>query len=198
MYLIYDNINNYDENKYNEFYNSLKSCDMARIKHYIRERDRRLFILSRILLIRLLKDNYSLDYCNLEIKYNSCNKPYIDNIYFNISHSYDYAVVVSSDKRIGVDIEKIREVDINIINYFCTNSEKSYILNSKNKYKCLFEIFCLKEAYFKMLGTDLSNIRDIEFRIDDNGIYCSYNNNLNIILDYTIDNYVIAVIEEKD
>lgn len=198
MYLIYDNINNYDENKYNEFYSNLKDCDKSRIKHYVYERDKQLFILSRVLLIRLLKDNYSLDYYNLEIKYNSYNKPYIDNIYFNISHSYDFAVVVSNDKKIGVDIEKVRVVDINIINYFCTNSEKNYILNSKNKYKSLFEIFCLKEAYFKMLGTDLSDMKNIEFSIYSNKIYCSSNNNLNIILDYSIDGYIIAVIEEKD
>lgn len=194
MYFIFDNINNYNKNDYKNFYHKLKEKDKQKIKSLIYEKDKQLTILSRILLIKILQDNYNLDYNNLEIKYNKYNKPLINNIYFNISHSNEYAIVATSNNKIGIDIEKIRKVNINIINYFCTTLEKKYILNSNNHYKSLFEIFCLKEAYFKMLGTGITNLKEIEFKIIDNLITCNHPN-LNIKLDYSINGYIIAIIE---
>ena len=48
-----------------------------------------------------------------------------------------------------------------------------------------------------MIGTGINNIKSIEFIINDNIIKCS-RKNITIKLDYSIDNYVIAIIEEKD
>lgn len=195
MHLSYDRINNYTFEEYEFFYNSLKVDYKKKVDLLLRENDKKLTILSQILLTKLLNDKYSLNYKNLEIKYNKYNKPFIDNIYFNISHSNEYAVVVTSNNKIGVDIEYIRKVDLNIINYFCTDLEKTYILTSEDKYKSLFEIFCLKESYFKMLGTGITNFKEIEFLIFDDIISCN-KTNLNIMLNYSINNYVIAIIEE--
>ena len=198
MYLIYDKISNYNRDEYRNFYNNLNDIHKNKINRLTHEKDKQLSILSQILLAKILKDKYSIDYRDIKIKYNKYNKPFINNIYFNISHSNEYSIVVTSNKKIGVDIEYIREVDTKIINYFCTPKEKEYILQSKDKYKSLFEIFCLKESYFKMLGTGITNLKEIEFIIDDNKIKCLQNNNLNIYLIYAIKNYIIAIIEEKN
>ena len=195
MYLVYDNIYNYDDEYYDNNLSYLNENDKNRINKLINNNDKKLYIISRILLINILKDKYLIDYKELIIRYNKYNKPYIDNLYYNISHSHEYAVVVSSNKEIGVDIEKVRDVDINIINYFCTDNEKKYILESTNKYKSLFEIFCLKEAYFKMIGSGIGDFKDIDFFINDGRIECN-KNNLKIIIDYSIDNYIIAIIEK--
>ena len=197
MFISYDNINNYNNNFYNNILNTLPKQDIDKINKILKPKDKKLSILSRYLLINILSQNYNINYNNLNIKYNKYNKPIINNLYFNISHSHDYSVVVTSNNPIGVDIEKIRKVNLNIINYFCTNKEKKYILNSENIYKNLFEIYCLKEAYIKMLGTNLSNIKNIEFIIKDNTISCPQNKNINIIINYDINNYIIAIIEKE-
>lgn len=196
MYLTYDKISNYNIEEYKNFYNKLNNIYKDKINHLIYEKDKQLSILAQILLANLLKDKYSINYKNIKFKYNKYNKPFIENIYFNISHSNEYAVVVTSNKKIGIDIESIRKVDLNIINYFCTSNEKDYILNSTNKYKSFFEIFCLKEAYFKMLGNGITNLKEIEFIINPN-LITSNKPNLNIILNHSIQNYIIAIIEEK-
>lgn len=198
MYFLYDNINNYTDKQYKSFYNKLNKYDKNKVVSILYDKDKKLSILSRILLINGLRHYYNLDYNNLEFKYNKFNKPYIDNIYFNISHSNEYAVVVFSNNRIAVDIEKIRDVDISIINYFCNYNEKMFILNSKDKYKSLFSIFCLKEAYFKMIGTGIMDFKSLEFKISNGKVILIDNNNLNIILDTSIKGYVISIIEEND
>ena len=198
MYLLYDNINNYTNKDYNNYKKFLSIYDKEKLDNLISDNDKKLLILSRILLYKLLNDKYNINYNNIDLYYNKYGKPYIDNIYFNISHSNEYSVVCTSNHKIGIDIEKIRKVNLNTINYFCTDKEKEYILNSNDKYKSLFEIFCLKEAYFKMLGTDLSNVRNIEFIIKKDSIICTQNKNINMDIKYTIDNYIRAIIEEKN
>ena len=195
MYLIYDNINNYSIKDYKFFYKILDSKDKLKINKLINIRDKKSTILSRILLLKILKEKYNLNLHKLSFTYNKFGKPFINNVYFNISHSYDYVCVVASNKEIGIDIEKIRKININICNFFSTENEKNYIINSKNQYKNLFKIFCLKEAYFKMLGSDLSKIKNIEFCINNN--IQNPKDNLNIILKYSILNYIIAIIERK-
>ncbi|MBQ8192726.1 MAG: 4'-phosphopantetheinyl transferase superfamily protein [Bacilli bacterium] len=194
MYFIYDNINNYTNNEFKTMFKSLNTNDKNKINKLINNQNKKLSILSKYLLKNILSQKYDLDYNN--IYYNEFNKPLIDGIYFNISHSNNYVAICFSDKRIGIDIEKIREVNLNIINSFCTEKEKKYILNSENKYKSMFEIFCLKEAYFKMLGTNLFNIKKIEFNINSNSIFSSSNKNINIKVNYDIPNYIITIIEE--
>ena len=48
-----------------------------------------------------------------------------------------------------------------------------------------------------MLGTNLSNIKDIEFIIEKDKITCIQNKNINITLNYDINNYIIAIIEKR-
>ena len=198
MYLLYDNIDNYTNSQYNNYEKILNKRDKLKLNKFIRDSDKKLFLLSRYLLTKLLKDMYDINYSNQNIFVNKYGKPFIKNVYFNITHSKNYSVVCASKNRIGIDIEKIRRVNLNTINYFCTTGEKEYIMNSVDKYKSLFEIFCLKEAYFKMLGYNLSNIKNIEFVINKDNIICSNDRNIDIFLNNDIDNCVIAIIEEKN
>ena len=198
MYLLYDNIDNYTNIQYSNYKKLINKHDKTKLDKLIRDNDKKLFLLSRHLLTKLLKDKYNINYNNHHIYINKHGKPFIKNIYFNISHSNKYSIVCTSNNKIGIDIEKIRKVNLNTINYFCTPKEKEYIMNSKDKYKSLFEIFCLKEAYFKMLGNNLSNIKTIDFIINKNNIICPKNKNINIYLNYYINNYIIAIIEEKN
>ena len=193
MYFIHDNINNYTTNDFIKMFNILNIKDQMKIKKLINIQDKKLSILSKYLLKNILSQKYNLDYNN--IYYNKFNKPLINGIQFNISHSNDYIVICFSKNKIGTDIEKIRETNLNIINFFCTEEEKKYILNSKNKYKRLFEIFCLKEAYFKMQGTNLFNMKKINFNINKNTITSS-DNKIKIKINYEIPNYIITIIEE--
>mgnify|MGYP002627143101 CR=1 FL=1 len=135
-----------------------------------------------------------------EIIYNEYGKPYLknSNLYFNLSDSKGVSACVISDKEVGIDIEKLRKTNLNVIDKFATPKEKEYILsNSNNIEKRLFEIYTLKEAYFKMLGTNLYNIKDVEFNINDSNITCS-DKNIHCNVYYTIKGYIIAICKNNN
>lgn len=196
IYKIKKNNYNYVYLKY--FYKFIYQEKKDKIKKYKKKMRKIQAITGEILLKNLLKKHYKIDYKDLTFYLNKYNKPYIKNknIYFNISHSYNYVAVAISNKEIGIDIEKIRPTNINTINYFATDNEIKYILEDKTKItRRLFTIYTLKEAYFKMKGTNLDNIKDIEFNFKDNKIICS-DSNIKIKL---INNkkYIMAIIEKK-
>ena len=91
---------------------------------------------------------------------------------------------------------------MNTIDIFATQKEKEYILSSENDiYKRLFQIYTLKEAYFKMLGKDLSRIKEVEFTIDNNNnnnnnITCS-DKKINAYSSDRIDNYIFSICKKK-
>ena len=188
MKYILKNINDYSDTFINEFYKSVPLSKKEKIIKLLDYENKKRSIVGCILLNTLLENKVN------EFTYNEYGKPFVkDNeTFFNISHSYDYVVCAISNKRIGIDIEKIREVPMNTVNQFATEIEKNYISKS---YERLFQIYTLKEAYFKMLGTNLNNILDIEFIINDNTI-TSNKDDINII-QFKKNDYIISIIEEK-
>lgn len=197
MYFLYDTINSYSEKEYSQFYQKLNTNDKNKVNLIQHQNNKKLFLLSRILLSKLTIKHFNTNYFKLNIYYNNYNKPLTNKFYFNIAHSHNYAIVVCSNNRIGTDIEKIRKVDNKIINYFCNPKEKEYILNKKDKNKAFFTLFCLKEAYFKMIGSTIRNFSKIEFIIHNKKAYCKQNNKLTIHIYDNIPGYIFTIIEEK-
>lgn len=143
----------------------------------------------------LLKDLIN-NYNEKDLYYNKYGKPYIKDVFFNISHSFGYMIVATSDSEIGVDIEKVRDVRDELIDFIATKKEREYIYEDiQNKEKRAFEIYTLKEAYFKMLGTGLQDFKSVEFIINDCSTICS-DKNVNASLHYDIDGYVFAICEK--
>ena len=100
-------------------------------------------------------------------------KPYAVGlpVHFSVSHSGDYAVCAVSENEIGIDIERIREINPNVARRFSSENEIEYISSNENG---LFEIWTLKEAYFKCIGTGLgTDIKSVSFSIQPSGIICS-------------------------
>ena len=196
MYIYYDNINNYSLKEYQNFYSLLTTKDKNKIDKIINKSKQKQCILSKIILKNIIEEKYHLVYQNLVFRHNKYGKPYIDNINFNISHSHDYVIVGLSNNNIGIDIEKIRKINLNIAKQFCTKNEYDYIMNSSNKYYSFWQIYTLKEAYFKMIGKDLSNMKNIEFIIKDNQITINNHKKINIISSDDIRDYIYSIIYE--
>ena len=195
-HIIYKSLDNYQEDILNEFFYSIKNIKQERITKLKNKQDKYLSILGEYLLMNILKENYNTNYQDINIIYNENGKPYIENsnIYFNISHSNNYAAVIVSNKECGIDIEKIRDINTDIIKIYASPNEQKYILEN-NTITRLYEIYCLKEAYLKMYGLKLNNIQNVEFIITNKKIVCS---------DLKVDcklihhqDYIIATCEKK-
>ncbi len=101
----------------------------------------------------ILKNKYIGEYY-----LNESGKPLSKSCFFNISHSKGYVVFIKDDVPIGVDIEKIRPVEDDLINYISSSEEKKYITSDQKFY----EIWTNKESLTKCLGTGIKEkIKDI-------------------------------------
>ena len=93
------------------------------------------------------------------LHYGDKNKPFADNCFVSISHSGDMVAVCTSDRPIGIDIEKIdRERDLSkIANRFYHGRELEEY--KKNPTADLFyEIWTKKEAYSKISGEGVGEV----------------------------------------
>ena len=198
MQLLIKNINTFNNNTINLFYNEIYYNKKNNIDKILNIKKKKQSIIGEFLLKKLLKKNYNINYKDLKFKINKYGKPFIldMNIYYNISHSHDYVITAISKNKIGIDIEKIRKTNIKNIYQFSTKNELDYILSSKkNIEQRFFEIYTLKESYFKMKGTNLNNIKNVEFTINKNEIICS-DKNVKVKIINIINNYIIAICEE--
>lgn len=109
----------------------------------------------------------------IEFGKNEFGKPFAKKlpVHFSISHSSNMVICAVSDKEIGIDIEKIRPINPKAAEKFATEREIEYISSNQNGF---FEIWTLKEAYFKCIGTGLgADIKSVSFNISPRGIICS-------------------------
>ncbi len=197
MEYIIKNINDFNKNDINNFYKKIPKLKKDKIDKYKNYDTKTRSIVGEILLNNLLSKR-NISYNSLDYYINEYGKPYFKNykLFFNISHSFDYVITTISDKEMGIDIEKIRKTPLNIINQFATEKEKEYILSSNNNIEeRIFKIYTLKEAYFKMLGTNLNHILEVEFTIKNNKTYCN-DEKLKVGFIDDIKGYIIAYCEK--
>ena len=147
---IIKNINDYNKDDVNNFYIEIPKLKKDRIDKYKNYESKARSIVAEIIFSELLSKK-NISYNSLEYYNNEYGKPYLknNNLFFNISHSFDYVITIISNKEIGIDIEKIRKTPLNVINQFATEKEKEYILSSsKNIEERIKKIFFVQFLYF--------------------------------------------------
>lgn len=124
---------------------------------------------------------------------NEFGKPISDNCYFNISHSYGVVVFVMDTVPVGIDIEKIRDAEDDLVNYISNEKEKAYIRDGESFY----EVWTNKEALVKAYGTGIKRKPNEIIGLPINGIrYFEGKTFYNKTIKY--DDYVITVSREDD
>lgn len=120
---------------------------------------------------------FKKDFSIISIKYlfGENGKPILESGEYGFSISYTndhvYIAIVRHDV-IGLDVEQINSIDLNVSKEFMSESELVKLEESINKYEYFYKIWTLKEAYLKLLGTGIDNtMTDIEFIEDKNGIF---------------------------
>lgn len=130
-------------------------------------------IAADLLCRKMIADECSISEEEITFSKTEKGKPFAvnANIFFSISHSKNTVVCAVSDKEIGVDIEEIRSIRLKAAEKFACESELEYIGNDITRF---FEIWTLKEAFFKCRGSGLgADIKSVSFEINDGKITCS-------------------------
>ena len=141
-----------------EFLENFPSDFQEKILKYKNWEDAQLSLLGRLLLkYGLRKINKA--YLDKELHYSKYNKPYLLNseVRFNISHSGDIVVCAITDSNdIGIDIEKIYEINVNDFKSQLTAAEWKQLKSSDNTKNTFFKYWTKKEAVIKANGMGLS------------------------------------------
>ena len=151
----------------------------AKALRYRREIDRKLSVISYLLLIFALHKEFNLSAPT--IAYTEKGKPYLPeypDIHFNISHCPRGCVCVVSDKLVGVDIQDIRPFSQTIANRCCSADELLFLKQSVDPAACFTQMWAMKEGYLKMTGEGIAQSLPA---IDTTGAYSAiqttYTNN---------------------
>lgn len=190
------NISDASEAELSEWFNAMSAERKEAVKKIKIPKKQKLKIAADHICRKAVSEFCPVDPNEIEFIISEHGKPYANNlnVHFNISHSGDLIVCAVSDKEIGIDIEKIRKINPDVSKRFACKNELDYIKTHQNG---LFEIWTLKEAYFKCTGTGLgADIKNVSFEISGNGVSCSESGFDCAFLNIA-EGYICAVCERK-
>ncbi|MEK6493706.1 4'-phosphopantetheinyl transferase family protein [Myroides odoratimimus] len=115
-------------------------------------------------------------YSDDDLCYDTNGRPSLsDGSFISISHSFEYASIIIGKENVGIDVEMKRDKIKRIANKFCNEEELNTVLNSLDEIDALTEIWCAKEAMFKMCESrSLSFKKDMQVELKKNK--CFVNN----------------------
>lgn len=162
------------ETEYLRWYSLLSDEKKARVDRFRFDEDKKRTVAGEMLARKMISERCPVAPEDIIFAVTEKGKPYAENadVQFNISHSENLVVCAVSDKPVGVDIEKIRPVDLKTVRHFCNDSEIEYIFGHKPEktelvmtenadvLRRFFELWTKKEAYVKYLGDGLECIHD--------------------------------------
>src|SRR5215831_1823103 len=141
---------------------SLSPEEQDRAGRFRSEHDRMRFVLGRIVARSVLGHCLQQPAADVRLTLDHSGKPVVASpsetpIHFNISHSGDYVLfALARDRRVGVDVEQIRETkDLNeIAAQFFSKIEYSRLLTVPERLRTesFYRCWTMKEAYLKADG----------------------------------------------
>jgi siderophore (surfactin) biosynthesis regulatory protein len=145
---------------------------------------------------------------NHKIRYHENGQPYLEPFdkFVSVSHSFPYAVLAISEKKIGVDIEQVKDRIDKIKHKFLHPTEIDWLGRVEPGIEHLTAIWCIKEALFKIHSSKQWSFKEFyvvdEFLLDQfSKIKCKVfdKNREDKFLAYLekIENYYLAITEEE-
>lgn len=115
-------------------------------------------LLSRLVLCKLI--GITNTEFTLKLTTNANGKPYLQAApcHYNLSHSGEWVVLIVDEMPVGIDIEQIRSIDMEIAKRFFSSAEYDKIsaMPSNQQLAFFYSMWTLKEAIIKADGRGLS------------------------------------------
>lgn len=144
---------------YNEFLLQISTLKRKKIKKYTQTEDKYRTLMADLLVRYIIQTKLKIDNRNIAFNYNSYGKPYLYNhngFFFNVSHSGNWVVCITHTNEVGVDIEKVQPIDIDIYEPIFKKEEFKDIIANNNKLYRFYELWTKKESVVKFMGKGLS------------------------------------------
>lgn len=155
---------------------SVMSCERkAKVDRLRLVNDKKRTLAGEWLIRKMLYENFAVPFEESIIRIGEKGKPYVETApyHISISHSGDLVTGAVSSAPIGVDVEEIRQVSLHLAKKVCIEEELLYVFSHvpsdedfkkehpMNVCERFLEIWTIKEAYFKMLGTGITDFKKV-------------------------------------
>lgn len=181
---------------YQKWYALMSKERQARVARFRFEDDKKRTVAGEMLARKAVAEWCDVSAESIVFDKTETGKPYAKGltVEFNISHSGDIVVCVVDDKPVGIDIEKIRPIDLKVAKHFCSDDELIYLFGHTpteqdfvytTDHEILdrfFELWTAKEAYGKCIGfgmqmgqnsnVDTTHLRHMTDFVDDGYAAC--------------------------
>jgi 4'-phosphopantetheinyl transferase len=160
------------------------------------EDDRKRSVAGDYLARQLVSKRFSVAPETVRLVSSASGKPLVSgyDAFISISHSGDYALCALSGKPVGADIEKIRKADERVIRRVCSEAEIRYITEKNTDFR-FFQLWTLKEAYAKALGTGIfSEAAKTEFTVTESAGMLKTPQGV-FLISHQIPGYIVSICE---
>nr|WP_176523427.1 4'-phosphopantetheinyl transferase superfamily protein [Bacillus mycoides] len=118
-------------------------------------------LIGDLLIRSLVCQKYKMNNEEIKFIYNEYGKPFVQNFsdfHFNISHSGEWVVCATANSNVGIDIERVSDIEaLKLANDFFSEEEFYDLsnMNSDEQINYFFDLWTLKESHIKMIGKGL-------------------------------------------
>ncbi|TDF92818.1 4'-phosphopantetheinyl transferase superfamily protein [Paenibacillus piri] len=133
----------------------------GKVQSFLKPEDANRGLLGEILIRSII--SVKLNMANKEIHFTA--EPYgkpsvagLPSFHFNIAHSGRWIVCAVDSDPVGIDIEEIKPINLDVASYFFSMQEYRWLMgqNETSRLPCFYELWTLKESFVKWLGKGLS------------------------------------------
>lgn len=146
---------------FQRLFNILSVEERQRNERFLQWQDAQRNLLGRIAIRNMIFKRFSIGMGEIELSEDRYGKPYckhVEGFHFNISHSGEWIVAVGSNSPVGIDVEKISQIELGIAEQFFSVSEYEELkmMSLKQRTGCFFDLWTLKESCIKADGRGFS------------------------------------------
>lgn len=130
-------------------------------------------LIADILVRLIICDSLGIKNEDIIFDKNEYGKPFLkhfDDFHYNISHAGEWVVCATHNMSVGIDIEHVKPIDVNIAKRFFAENEYNDLMSihGSQRLSYFYDLWTLKESYIKTLGKGLSVPLDsFSFRLNN-------------------------------
>lgn len=131
----------------------------ARIRRFYKWVDSLRSLFADLLIRHIIIHKTNLKNEDITFSTNAYGKPSLnfpDDLHFNLSHSGNWVVCAVDASPVGIDVEQIAPVDLDISKNYFSPDEHADLMSKDDKIAYFFDLWTLKESYIKIVGKGLS------------------------------------------
>jgi 4'-phosphopantetheinyl transferase len=133
----------------------------AKVNRFKKPEDANRGLIGELLIRDIIRSKFQLTNSQITFRAQQYGKPSVAGIpsfHFNIAHSGSWIVCAVDNKPVGIDIEEIHPISLDIAKFVFSSEEYRFLMEKPltERVSCFYELWTLKESFIKQIGKGLS------------------------------------------